>query len=629
MATRIKTVEYWFPELAAATDNTDTTYTQITVYLPESSIVFRSVHLDMMIQDAEATSNNVTRRQISLRLAAVAYSDVNNTNLFTSSGEQKWIPISGDFTSYFTTNWTGTSMTCDAKVLCDSAIVTPVQGWRCGTAKLTITYEYDDTSSSQVKTVLFPLITPIAAMATAKPGTATDTIPALDTWLPETTKTIRQIALVVQGNEEYSGTTDHSMSWIIDSAATYTTGIHEAALNTSCFYRHCQIQSFTTNATHSFYIYASVATFAHCQAFLSITYEYDEANSTSIMNSLRLPMQFKGEAGSTTNADYQRESILLWIEEPTTIAVQRSSLWFFWERAFNETGVQYRVGAGSWSGAIDTTGVVVAGSVSSAHRCDNDLSLARGANVLQADIYCTDASYKLSGITGLWILNYTSGKASGGSGSHNHTIIKNIDVTGTGAVAPEKIISSVVAYIPETDYFINSYGCEFIFSINTTNSVSGICVQMERLSGEGGIKWENLKDAVAVTDNLAGIRITYGQNSKDVKRFTGDYDSSRIDCETSRRYKAFATPANTWKLLNLLYTYHSITYTVSGTISGSAAGTVNVKLISNYDKEVKIEASRSGNGAYSIIWYDDTQQVWVDAYEDATHLFRSALGYPS
>jgi hypothetical protein len=37
-------------------------------------------------------------------------------------------------------------------------------------------------------------------------------------------------------------------------------------------------------------------------------------------------------------------------------------------------------------------------------------------------------------------------------------------------------------------------------------------------------------------------------------------------------------------------------------------------------------SSRVGNGAYSFTCYDDTENVYVMAYEDGTHLGRSAYG---
>src|SRR3972149_739528 len=243
MAQRLKTVEYWFGELETLADLTDTNFTQITVYIPESDITFRSVSLAMIVQDGASTVANINRRQISLQLGSAGYSTVNNTNLLTNSGENKWVDHSADFTSYFSTDWSGTSMTCDARILVDSA---GTSVWRCATAKLTITYEYNDSSTIHIKTVRLPLNAPLGAMTTSQPGAATDNFPALDTWLPEASVGIRQTTIVIQGNQESAATTDMTLSMRLDSATTRTTQSHEKGSNASNWYRHVWTPSFTT-----------------------------------------------------------------------------------------------------------------------------------------------------------------------------------------------------------------------------------------------------------------------------------------------------------------------------------------------------------------------------------------------
>lgn len=627
MATRVKTVEYWFPELPSVTDNTDSLLTQITLYLPENSKVFRSVCMDVLIQDAEITANNVSRRQLSLRIGASGYTVVNNTVAISATSEQKWVNMSADFTALFNTSWSGTSMTCDGKVLFDNAIVTPSQNWRSCTTKLTITYEYDDTSTTQVKTVKFPLITPISSLSLTKPGTAVDTIPALDTWCPEASKTFRQITLVVQGNDEYAGTVDRALVWEIDTLGTYSSGLHESALNTACFFIHNQIQTFTTSATHSFYLWCATACMAHTQAWLNITYEYDESASTTILNSLMLPMAFAGAAGGTTNADYQRGQIDFWIEEPATITIQRSALQLFWTQSDVLTGFQCRVNSGSWSGAQTSLASTVAGSCCSSFRCDNAITLSRGVNTLKADAYRTNTSILANALSSFWLLNYTSGKSSQGSGAHNHTVNRNILAHGTASNSRENIIAAIAMNIPESDYFINNFGVEGMITPNSASGHSGFSLQVERLTAENGVTWLDIYRDFYDVDNLIGKFSFYGSTDKDLYQFPNDA-RPRVDLKTARRYRSFNS-ASGWRTINALYTYHTITYTVSGTVSGSAGGTVTLGLISEYDKEIKKQTTRTGNGTYSFTWYDDTQQVYVDAYEDSTHLFRSALGYPS
>src|SRR3990172_10066295 len=135
-------------------------------------------------------------------------------------------------------------MTCDASFLLDSA---GTSVWKCATAKLTITYEYDDTATTHVKTVRLPLNAPLTAMTTSQPGAATDNFPALDTWLPEASVNIRQTTIVIQGNEESAATTDMTLSMRLDTDTIRTTQTHEKGSNASSWYRHVWQPSFTTN----------------------------------------------------------------------------------------------------------------------------------------------------------------------------------------------------------------------------------------------------------------------------------------------------------------------------------------------------------------------------------------------
>jgi hypothetical protein len=626
MATQIKTVEYYFPELAAVTDLTDTNFTQITAYLPENSKVFRSVLLDVQIEDAEITSNNTNRTQLSLSLNSGTYTVVNNTNAATSSGEQKWIPISANFTSLFYASWSGTSMTVDARVLVDNAIATPSQNWRCATARLQITYEYDDTTTTQIKTVRFPLITPYANLGTTKPGTANDTIPALNTWLPEASKTIRQITLVVEGNEEYASTVDRALVWEIDTLGTYTTGIHEGALNSSCYYRHNQIMSFSTSATHSFYIWCATASFAHPIAYLNITYEYNESTSTSILNSLLLPFVFESGIGRTTSSDVESENINLSIQEPETIAIGRSAVQFYWMQDGPITGLNFRVNTGTATGALTSTASTVAGSCAASVRCDQDITLARGQNTIKIQSFHTGTVNQqlLSGLMGILVLNYTSGKATIGSGNHNKTILHNIIDQSTVASTGEATISTNYL-IPNASYFLNSIGMEYVSKQEGTGAIRGVYMDFERLSAEGGCIWHRMNNAAMAGDALTGTRKYYGVDKTNFYRFPSDIGLNRINPLTARRFRIAEFNHASRHTVNLMYTFHSLTWSASGTVSGSAGGTVTLKLLCPICNEYVLSTSRTGNGAYSFTFYNNTVTThFIDAYEDSTHMFRSA-----
>lgn len=628
MAVSLKTVEYWFPMLATAADATDTDLTQITVHIPESSLTFRSVTLHVMGHDPQTTLGNLSRRQLSLRLGAAAYTVVNNTQLFTGSGEQQCWLASADFTSHFTTNWSGSSMTCDARVLVDSSTASAL-AQRDITAKLTITYAYEDTSATHVSTVWIPLNAPTGALATTKPGTATDTIPALDTYLPEAGKTYRNVAIVVQGNTATVGTTDHSLSIEIDTLGVQTSGLIEAAANTDMWMRYAfdVTGDFTTNATHSFYIWGSVAKWNHAQVWMVVTYTWTLSGTTSLLRSLLLPMEFTSPAGGTTSSDYQRASRSLWIEEPGTITLQSLALLLFWDQAAAVSGLNARVGTGSFVAYTDTA-ATLAGGCGLMIRNDAGASLARGRNTLQADVYSTDTADRMFNLSAMWIVNYTCGVPTLGVGAANRTVIWNLVNTSTVAAATVLDRAAVAPVIPEANYLINGLGTNLQYLSNSTSTPAGVTVLMERLVAEGGMMWEPAYLDIGATDPEAGVRQCWGQIRDYFLRWPGDPGPGRMDLETSRRWRVvLANAATAFFHMDLYLTYHAITFTVADSVAGFT-GTVDLGLHrSNANArspgELVAETTRSGDGAFSFVWYDNTEELYVSA-NDGTNQGRSA-----
>lgn len=633
MATRLKTVEYSFPALASLTNNTLTNLTQITVYLPETGTkTFRSVVAKVSMDDIiTATGGTITTKTLALRLGAAGYTTVTNSNTYTNSGENLSLHIQQDFTSHFTTNWTGTSMTCAFQLQINQSTGTTL-GMVNVCVTLEITYEYDDTSTTQVKTVHIPLAMPVGTLATS--ATTYDTIPVLDTYLPEASKTYRKIHVVVQGNEQRTGaTTDHTLTLRVGSASV-TTGNYEAALASDRFIRYVwDVTSAypSTGATQTWQPTTSVTSRMHdAQAYLVVTYEFDSSSTTTVMNSLMIPAVFQVAAGVTTSSDYQRIMTELWIEEPATITTNRLALYLFFSTSGDASGKNLRIGTGSFTSHTASASNTFAGSQCMMERNDSAFTLVRGKNVLTADMYATDSSDLMYDPSGFWIINYTSGKATDGVGAHNHTVKYGLKQVGTAGVAIVETTSAIAPVIPESEFFLNAVGAEIIATINSTLQLNKAALQVELLSGEGGQQWLQAFDNGHNADPETGGYPTYGVFTELFKQFTGDLRAGRVDLETARRWRTVlgnsSNSATGWGALSLWMTYHTVTFDVAGAVTNSGGGTVNLDLHRADTGERVKETSRSGNGSYSMTWYDDTVSVFVQATEDATHLGRSSDG---
>jgi hypothetical protein len=633
MATRLKTVHYAFPTLASLTNNTLTTLTQITIFLPETGTkTFRSVVAHVTFDDIiTVTGGSLTTKTLNFRLGAAAFTSIANANTITNSGENASFHLTADYTSHFITNWTGTSMTADFQLQINQSTGTTLGMVNVGVT-LEITYEYDDTSTTQVKSVMIPLNAPTTNLTTA--ATTYDTFPALDTYLPEASKVYRNMYIIVQGNEHRNGaTTDHTMT-INLGASTVTTGNYEGALASDRWFRYVwnlTAAGFTaTNAAQNFQLSATVARVNHPQCYAVITYEYNESTSTSIMNSVLLPMEMNTPMGGITASDYQRATRELFIEEPGTITTNKVAFYPFWTQVLNITGLNMRIGTGAFVGYTDTASVIC-GTNGAMIRNDSAFTFARGRNSLNFDAYRTDTADFGWNISGFWLVNYTSSKSASGSGAHNHTVFWTLQENGTAAANFTWTTAATAPVIPETNHFITAIGSRFIYLPSTATFPVGFSVSVERLVAEGGIEWESLYQDLLQADPELGTFYAWSQGRTLYKRWPGDDFTDRIDLETARRYRVnlpqqTATGAVGWISLGLVFTYHTITYTVSGNVTNSAGGTVTLNL-NRVDKADKVlTTSRTGNGSYSFTWYDNSEEVFVEARESATLLGRSDNG---
>jgi hypothetical protein len=635
MATSLKTVQFAYNALAALANNTLTTLTQITVYMPDliAKANIKAAWLEVSMDDIATTApGNVTARTVNLRLNAVAYNSTTNANTLTGSGENLSLFITRDFTNYFVTNWAGTSMTCDVQVLVNATSTTNGMVNVCTT--LHITYEYDDTSTTQIKTVYIPLNAPVTTLPTVK--TSHDTIPILNTYLPESTKVFRSMHIITQANTNPGTATDFIVTYQLDSLTAVPTGNYESSSNqTDRWVRYVWNVTATlvTSGTHTFNVYSSVANRYHSMhAWLVVTYEFNATNTTSVMNSLLLPMELNSPIGISAT-DFQRASRELMVQETNPILV-RLAAFVRWNNVTNETGLNARVGTGAFIAYTNTGSGVIAGGKGMMIRNDapTGLTFGRGKNYLQLDIYSNTTTAKGGNFGALWMVNYTSDKASGGVGSHNHSIIWPLNYHGTGAATLNIITAATTPGIPETNYYISALGLRLGFINNGTNIVSVPSVNIERLVAEGGLTWENGYSDAGILDTEVGYNESWSQIRTMFNRWPGDPDSERMNIESGRRYGLYlpnqsaVVTASFWETFQLYATYHTISYTVTGTISGSAGGTVTINLYRTGTKDNIYSTTRSGNGVYTITWYDDVVPVYAEAYEDATHRGRSIEG---
>jgi hypothetical protein len=626
MATRIKTVQYAFPTLASLDNNTLTNLTQITVYLPESGTkTIKKAWVEVSMDDIiTLTGGSITTKTVNLRLAAVAYSSTTNTNETPNTAENISLFLVRDFTSHFVTNWTGTSMTCDLQLQINQTTGTTLGQVNVG-ATLHITYEYDDTSTTHLKTVYIPLNAPTTFLPTTK--TSHDTVPALDTYLPEASKVYRNIHIVTQTNTSITTTTSYTNTYELSALGTQTTGTYEAALITDRWVRYVwDVTSYiTTNVTHTFNVWSSLTATMDCpQFYMVVTYEFNASTSTSIMNSVMLPTDIINNSG-TDATTYNIIKKDFFVQE-SNVALSKLAVYVIYQMAGSvNTGLNARIGTGSFIPYTQSGVSSIAGNKGFMVRNDapTGLTFARGKNVLELNMYNTSPTNNRGNTYScFWLVNYTSDKHADGVGVHNKTVRYPLFTNDTLDRGTEKITDSADITIPETNYFINNFGMR---SSEMTSYSNGFVVKAERLIGEGYNMFEDLYETGILMTFEVGYYEFYFEDRKVFYRWTGDSDTFRINSEVARRYMiSNIGTAGMIMILESIITYHSITSTVSGNITNSNGGTVTISLQEADTSEKILETSRVGNGAYSFTWYDDTELLYAEAYESTSYKGRSA-----
>jgi hypothetical protein len=644
MAVRVKTIEYAFAlSTGSVASATARDFTQIAALdIPETtSRTFRSVTLECSAIDNNGTAASATAVLMGIALGAVARDDATVTQTIANSGENQAYLWSRNVTSYFVANYTGTSMTADCRIT-----VTGLSTINA-TAKLIITYEYDDSATTQIKTVKIPIDGNTGNLTTGftNVGGVANQFPALDTFLPEASKTYRDIFFQM---DIHTGTTAAAAAVLnmrYDGSTTVADGSWGHTLNSDTFYRRIDklLGAVTTNSTHSIEANTTSTTGEPCPCLngvIVVTYEFNASTSTTIMNSIQLAtMDEAGWSGGTATGDKSRFTRDISVEEPTTITLVQSGILC----SFNDAGtvtLDLRLGS-QGSRTFAHAASAHCGCMTSMRRFDSGavggagMTLARGYNSLVVDWFTTSgtAGNLGSNMSGLVYLNYTSGKHADGVGAHVHTTHWIIQPHSTGnLVQRRQITPATTPIIPETNYWLSGLSYQLILMTSGTGSANlSIAFQCEVQSGEAeGSGWRGLYSALYATDAEVGPSLAFCRARSEFKRWPGDTDTSRIDIETARDYRfdANVTAATFWQAAALV-TYRTITFSIAGDITGSSGGTVTIKAhvadeAGNLSKGTEIgETSRVGNGAYSLTWYDNTVDVFTEAWESSTLIGRS------
>jgi hypothetical protein len=637
MTLRTKTLWYATQLAADVVDATLTALPTITIYTENSSRTFRSVQVWLSYADiSTATGATVGEHRCACSVNGAAATTITELDDIAHSGENM-AGILGpfDFTAHFTANYPAAdSTTLALSVYFDITTGTGLNVRNVG-ALIAVTYEFDDGAATQYNTAIIPMESTTGALATAETEIGTNQIPQLTGagGLLENVAgvVVRQQFFVVEGNDETggAGTTDYTLNVRIDTGTTHAFGISEKALGSDCYKRFIHIESPSASAAHAWKAWtASSADLNHCTHTMYVTYQWTVSGTTEFLNSIMLPFEIPSPMGGSAAGDNDRFELPIRIEEPGTITLKQSAYRIQFVPGVGVlAGLNSRAGGQAYRAYTPAATVICGGScfqqrVDSGSAQGAGLALARGKNNLVIDLYRTDTTDLGWNISGVAIINYKSGISAQGAGAHNHTTWWKV-LDWDAALTFLRDSAAFAPNIPEASYWVTGIGFQMVHWDAGANN--GIVWAAQVLSGEGAEDgWRDLYADIFIKDAERACQIVYCRARGDMKRWPNDTDSDRLAIETARVYR-YTNAISCAKGVAMMLTYHTITFTVGGDVSGSSGGTVDIDVYTEDGDEILHigSTSRVGNGAWSLTWLDNVYNCYAEARESGTLLGRS------
>lgn len=657
MALRTKSIQY---AMYSATESRASAvargFNRLQIFVPETgSRRFTSCFVTYFTADTgSAASPTVMRLQAGATASATATVTMDTTgegaaitSTLTNSGESMSWFLSRDVTTVISGAFGPNSQSAYFELTSSVTSTITAQG----SAKLTLTYEYDDVASTRIKTVRIPFQSSTGSMTTSylQHGAANQ-IPALDTFLPEANKVYRDIFFEIQGNDSNAGGAA-GVLFVSASSGTELTASNQLYIGLTSARHYYYIAKMTNLLTSAASPWTMKTTnvagspFTCLSTILHVTYEYNATASTSVMNSIMLvgadDSGYSGGPVSPSASRFNRDVI---IDEPGPIQLVQSGVTFFYASsaatAFhpmvgNQADFTFAIPAPVMCGGNALTVRIDGGSPQGAAFAST--SFGRGKNTLNIDWYRTGTTVGTLGgnVCALVYLNYTSSISSqaGGDANHAHTEFQHF--MSHAALGPLFSVYNWVPYMTSSlwdRYWLMSYGFVLYSVISTDSTVAtgqAVTLTAQIMPPEqGGRGWETLYSSFYETDVETASVVNVCRATDSFKRNRNDPSSDGLNFTQSREMRV-SFPVRSFVNGYAFYTYHTINYEVSGAISGySGDGSgINVYLYqsgsSTYDKEVKRLTTAAG-GKFSTIWHNNTIPLYAVAWQDGTHMGRSS-----
>jgi len=617
-----------------------TTYWSKTIDIPYTSINWQSTYLDWSLY----LNNNYG----AIRFVAV-YARLGGTGSwvrltspstgYTGTNNQMSIKNIIDLYPLFKLNWiAGDTQLLEIRFAITaissnngSDYVTELAG------RLNLTYQYDATENNDtiIKTIRIPLKSLPNGISNI--DQLVDTIPALNTFLPESSKIIKDWWIEVEGNNcnNESDNSVYGLQAHIDNLSSeYLINCVNTSFSSSYHWSVYSLNSLDldTSNSHSFYLMATEPNnlFNTVNSVVYVTYTYSKSLSTTVLQSLIIPLGYASTPLRTSdaiNSDGQQFNLTrpIWIAEPGNITIQKSGIRITCEELTYASNAQVyaiqTVGDSAFTEYQIGTRGNPAGQISIMHPLDN-LSLIHGKNYIGLTMYSLYNDFVSRGRSHVLYLNYTSNVDPKGEWRHNKTIMSllmNMSyVEGTWAnyanfcsigtsEQSNYLINDASLMIYETGQVSQPFNL-YATIYNDTSQHTALQWSMEH---SGPIKFLTTEHT---SQFYVPVLEWFSQISDGIKPISNV--SGKMKPYIGNGYGIIATQ-NSLKSLIGMTTFHSISTDISGRMY-RMPGTPNEVILISSDVQdlgcITKQATINSDGTYSISWPDDSADIAILAH---------------
>lgn len=517
----------------------------------------------------------------------------------------------------------------------------------CGNLLLTQYADTDTSGDTRIKTASF-ILNGGVDLSVGVPYTAIDSIPALNSLLPENDVVVRSAYLEIRGE-----THDAAADAAVISFELYPTSgpalsrnfrFPNDLLSNTAYRLIWELDLDPTKAYDLNVLGTGMSTSYAFSVVLWVTYEYNHTSSTRILNSLEMPLVSIHKPLDSVNVGGTNMPLLpgleLLIAEPGVIQNGNIGLLINATRT-STAAANLAVNLNNLSEFIITSSAVnpsICGNHSWSRRWDSVLPpLSRGFNTFnaQARNSLLSATQVYLSFSAMLYLNYISDKHPDGVEVHNRTIVATVNA----ASAWTNTILDTGFYNVANNwknfnfhYFINNVGNILTFPTALGSVAFEVWTRPQGnatplyILGSGGFTTIAERAPREIFLPYEKYKRYEGDPKLDAVYLTRNIDTGR---EASSGVLV-STPAVERSYIALI-TYHRITFQFTGTVygyTGDGSG-ITVNIFRSDTNRIVGEVTTEIGGTYTFTWYDDTVPLYAVARQGDGYVGRSNDGLAS